>query len=154
MSKDLKPINTIIAKRENCGHAVLADVCKILNVPNELENKKMISTKDLFLCNSKAREFLTMIFDLAIKYRNENDVKAEIADVKEARNELKNRFVIANQRKFKADLAYRQIIAEDDAGEIFVLSAELEVLKEEQKRAEKELEEAKNAFKSSLYGTD
>ena len=71
----VKVINTLIEKKENCGHNVLVECAKALNVILPVFSKQ-VKTADLYLLNAKFKKTFGDIYSLAVKYREAQDLTA------------------------------------------------------------------------------
>lgn len=145
----VKVINTLIEKKENCGHNVLVECAKTLNVILPIFSKQ-VKTADLYLLNTKFRKTFDDIYSLAIKYRESQDLTAEKMDREHFIKEIKSNSEVITKHSREFDKKYRETATLENESEITANEIEISVIKMAISKTTKELTEKKRQYKVQM----
>ena len=113
----VKVINTLIEKKENCGHNVLVECAKALNVTLPVFSKQ-VKTADLYLLNVRFKKTFDDIYSLAIQYRESQDLTADRLDREHFIKEIKSNSEIITKHSREFDKKYRETATLENESEI------------------------------------
>lgn len=145
----VKVINTLIEKKENCGHSVLLEVSKMLNVTLPIFSKQ-VKTADLYLFNAKFKKTFDDIYALAVKYRESQDLTTEKLDREHFIKEIKSNSEIITKHSREFDKKYRETATLENESEITANEIEIGVIKMAISKTTKELTEKKRQYKVQM----
>ena len=145
----VKAINTLIEKKENCGHSVLTECAKVLNVQLPVFSKT-VKTADLYLLNAKFKKTFDEIYSLAIEYRNSLDLKADKIDRQAFIKDIKANSEILTRHTYEFDKKYRETATLENEAEISANEIEIAVIKMAIAKNNKTLQEQKRAYKVQM----
>ena len=145
----VKCVNVLIEKKENCGHGVLVEVAKVLNVQLPVFSKT-VKTADLYLLNAKFKKTFDEIYSLAIEYRNSLDLKADKIDRQAFIKDIKANSEILTRHTYEFDKKYRETATLENEAEISANEIEIAVIKMAIAKNNKTLQEQKRAYKVQM----